>query len=217
MTDCGLDEADDSLVPISALQHYLYCPRQCALIHVERQWAENRFTAEGGLLHENAHGGDTESRGSRRILRGLEVRSRRLGVAGVADVVEVEERWGRLYPYPVEYKRGRPKAHRADEVQLCAQALALEEAFGVEVLEGYLFYGEPRRRTRVTFDATLRRLTADTVAATRHMIVSGRTPPPHYEPKRCDSCSLATICRPRCLESSPNVVAWIDRRIDEEP
>ena len=115
---------EDELVPISALQHMLYCPRQCALIHNEQQWAENRFTAEGRILHGRVDTRGLERRGDVTTARSVPLRSLRLGVTGIADVVEMH---AAEKPYPVEYKRGRPKAHRADEVQLCAQAMCLEE------------------------------------------------------------------------------------------
>ena len=149
-------EAD--LIPLSALQHYLYCKRQCALIHIERLWAENRFTAEGRVLHERTHTPGAETRHAAKTVRAMPVRSFRLSITGVTDVVELHEQEGRLQPYPIEYKRGRPKAHRADEVQLCAQAKALEEMFGTSVPEGALFYGKTRRRQRVALDAELRAL-----------------------------------------------------------
>ena len=149
--------SEDELIPISALQHMLYCPRRCALIHIERQWAENRFTAEGHLLHQRADAGGHERRRGVRIARSVAVRSFRLGVSGIADVVEVRDDDGS--PYPVEYKRGRPKSNRADQVQLCAQALCLEEMLARPVPEGALFYGRSRRRRVVAFDSDLRALT----------------------------------------------------------
>jgi CRISPR-associated exonuclease Cas4 len=151
---------EDGLIPLSALQHYLFCPRQCALIHVEQMWAEDAATAEGRLLHEKVDAGGGETRPGVRIARSLAIRSLALGVVGKADVVEFHGRAGR--PFPVEYKRGRPKSHRADEVQLCAQAICLEEMFGSAVETGALFYGETRRRSAVTFDADLREITART-------------------------------------------------------
>ena len=158
--------SEDELIPISALQHMLYCPRRCALIHIERQWAENRFTAEGNLLHQRADAGGHESRRGVRIARSVAVRSLQLGVFGIADVVEVRDE-GALYP--VEYKRGRPKGHRADQVQLCAQALCLEEMLGGPVPEGALFYGRSRRRRVVVFDSDLRALTERVAADTREL------------------------------------------------
>lgn len=207
------ETAEDDLLPISALQHFLYCPRQCALIHIERQWAENVFTAEGRLLHDRTDRGGEESRRGLRVARAVPVRSLRLGVVGVADVVELHD--GGRRPIPVEYKRGRPKKHRADEVQLCAQAICLEEMFGVPVIEGFLFYGRQRRRSAVTFDAGLRDLTARIAAETRHLLASGRTPPPAYEPRKCDACSLMALCRPKPLAERPRIAHWLAARIEE--
>ena len=202
---------EDELVPISALQHMLYCPRQCALIHIERQWAENRFTAEGSVLHERADAGSSERRGSLRIERSVALRSLQLGVSGVADVVEMHEG---SRPYPVEYKRGRPKAHRADEVQLCAQAMCLEEMLGRPVPEGALFYGRSRRRTSVAFDAELRALTKRIAADTRRMLGDGRTPPPEYETRKCNACSLKEACQPQSPRRAGTVERWLRRAIE---
>jgi CRISPR-associated exonuclease Cas4 len=213
MTLSGGDESD--LVPLSALQLYLFCPRQCALIHVERLWAENVLTAEGRILHEQSDKPGQESRGERRIVQSMPIRSRALGVAGIADVVELTRERGRWRPYPIEYKRGRPKAHRADEVQLCAQALCLEEMFSLPVPEGALFYGKVRRRRTVAFDDELRALTRGIAAATRELLGAGRTPPPVYEAKRCDTCSLFQLCRPKRLARPGQVAAWLRRRIEE--
>ncbi|MDT8267268.1 CRISPR-associated protein Cas4, partial [Roseomonas sp. DSM 102946] len=140
-------EAEDGLIPLSALQHQIFCPRQCALIHVEQLWAEDGATAEGRLLHERVDAGKGETRPGLRVARGIALRSLALGVVGKADTVEFRGRPPQ--PYPVEYKRGRPKAHRADEVQLCAQAVCLEEMSGTTIPEGALFYGQTRRRVVV--------------------------------------------------------------------
>ena len=204
---------EDDAIPLSALQHYLFCPRQCALIHVERQWQENQLTAEGRLLHDRVDQGGRETRNGIRTVRSLPLRSLRLGLVGVADAVEL--RGPERAPFPVEYKRGRPKAHRADEVQLCAQALCLEEMVETAIPEGALFYGESRRRCPVVFDAPLRRLTEDTAEAVRAMAQSGRTPPPVYESRKCDSCSLLEACRPRRLTRPPSVSAWLAGQLTE--
>lgn len=203
-------DAEEGLVPLSALQHQLFCPRQCALIHVEQQWAEDRATAEGRILHERVDSGRGETRPGVRIARGVALRSFALGVAGRADTVEFVGRPPR--PFPVEYKRGRPKAHRADEVQLCAQAICLEEMLGGEVPEGALFYGQTRRRVTVRFDAGLRALTARTAQEARANILAGRTPPPVAIPG-CRACSLQEICRPGRLEKATPVAAWLRRQI----
>lgn len=207
---------DDDLIPLSALQHYLYCPRQCALIHLEQQWAENRQTAEGRLLHDRADTPAVERRHGVRTVTAMPLSSAELGITGVADVVEFHAGDAGERPYPVEYKRGRPKAHRADEVQLCAQALCLEAMFGVAVPEGALFYGQPRRRQVVVFDDALRSLTHEVIAATRAMFLAGRTPPASYEAKRCDNCSLVELCQPRLLARADGVDAWLKRQLQNE-
>ncbi|HWK35211.1 CRISPR-associated protein Cas4 [Sphingomonas sp.] len=197
---------EDALVPVSALQHYLFCPRQCALIHVERIWQEDGATAEGRILHERVDGGRPDRRRGVRTVRGIALRSLAHGLIGKADAVEFSD--SVPVPYPVEYKRGRPKAHRADEVQLCAQALCLEEMFGQSVPEGALFYAQTRKRVAVGFDSTLRALTVEIAAQVRAMIAESRTPPPHAMPA-CKHCSLADHCRPKRLERPPSVQRWL--------
>ena len=193
-------EADP--ISLSALQHATYCLRQAALIHLERLWADNRFTAEGDVLHAVADkGGKRQARGVRRVMA-LAVSSTRLGIAGVCDMVEFVAE----VPFPVEYKRGKPKLHRADEVQLCAQALCLEEMTGRQVPEGALFYAETHRRIVVPFDSDLRTLTETVVADLRQVLASGVTPPPTSHKSRCRACSLLELCRPQ-LYARP-VLAW---------
>lgn len=201
-----MNRSDDS-IPISALQHWLFCPRQCALIHVERLWAENRFTAEGRVLHERADGGGQETRGSMQTLRSVQLGHAELGIHGVADVVEMRG----AEPYPVEYKRGRPKDHRADEVQLCAQGLCLEEMTGRAVPEGALFYGKNRRRKIVAFDIDLRNLVAQTALAIRETLESGKVPPPLTQDPRCNACSLYDLCHPERMAAPPVVSDWMRR------
>lgn len=204
------------LVALSALQHYLYCPRQCALIHVEQVWAENAATAEGRVVHERVHSTAGETRRGVRTVTGMPLRSARLGITGIADVVELHrDEAGRWLPYPVEHKRGRPKAHRADEVQLCAQAMALEEMFGTEVPEGALFYGEPRRRTVVAFDDDLRMLTQATAKAVRALLAAGTTPRMPYDKRRCDACSLLGLCRPRTTGAPRSAAAWLIAMVED--
>lgn len=209
---------DSDLLPISALQHLLYCERQCALIHTERLWAENRFTVEGRHLHEKADSGKREARPGRRTERGVPLWSYELGLFGKADVIEFRPADTRApasadairlplatdnpqlatpIPFPVEYKRGKPKAHDADRVQLCAQAMCLEEMLGVKVPAGALFYGRTRRRQDVEFDQSLRQLTAHTAGRLHAMLASGRTPAAVYEKKKCERCSLKSQCLPR--------------------
>lgn len=208
---------DDALLPISALQHYLYCPRQCALIHIEQLWAESQHTAEGRLLHEKADKPKMARRKGIRTVTAMPLAEPELGIAGIADVVEFHmSDDGTEHPYPVEYKRGRPKAHHADEVQLCAQALSLERMLSCRIPEGALYYGETRRRTVVSFDATLRALTCETIDATRAMIASARTPLAVYSAKCCDNCSLLDLCQPRLLHRSGSVQQWLQAQLKGE-
>lgn len=198
---------EDDLLPLSALQHLLFCERQCALIHLEQIWVENPLTAEGRQLHERVDSGVGESRGDVHVARGLPLRNLRLGLSGKADVVEMHRLvgdepgfelpglTGRWRAFPVEYKRGKPKSHRADEVQLCAQALCLEEMLGAAVPAGALFYAQTRRRLELAFDSSLRQLTEETAASLHRLIASGTTPMPVREPK-CDRCSLLEVCMP---------------------
>jgi CRISPR-associated exonuclease Cas4 len=206
---------DEDLIPISALQHYLYCPRQCALIHIERLWTESRDTAEGRLLHDRVHNPDSEYRKGVRVVTGMPLLHSELRLVGVADVVEFHQQTDGERALPIEYKKGRPKPHRADEVQLCAQALCLESMLGYEILKGYLFYGKTRGRKEVIFDSEVRHLTRETAIAVRNMIASGNTPAAEYIPKRCDRCSLIDLCNPRWLAHGRNVEHWIGKHIED--
>lgn len=155
--------------------------------------------------------GERYSRGVRRI-SAMPLASLRLGLAGVADVVEFHRTAeGKETPYPVEYKRGKPKTHRADEAQLCAQGLCLEEMTVRPVPEGALFYGETRRRVEVRFDDELRRLTEDAAAALRELFASGNTPAAEYEARKCGACSLFDLCRPRIAGRSAKT--WRERQV----
>jgi CRISPR-associated exonuclease Cas4 len=205
-------------IPLSALQHWLYCPRQCALIHNEQVWAENRFTAEGQLLHKKANEGPDEHRAAGSILRALHVSSEKYGISGICDIVE--KRGGDLRSplqiTPVEYKRGKPKSHRADEVQVCAQALCLEEMFQTEIPTALIFYGTARRRTEVRLDDELRALTISTIAAVREMKAGGITPAAEYDSRRCDACSLIDLCQPRALRLKRGAASWFAANLKSE-
>jgi CRISPR-associated exonuclease Cas4 len=217
--------SEAELLPLSALQHWLFCPRQCGLIHLEQAWAENRFTAEGRVLHEKAHDGPDETRAGVRITRGLPVRSLTLGISGQCDVVEFHASGDLRFEIsnlksaarvvPVEYKRGKPKSHRADEVQVCAQALCLEEMLGIAIDSGCLYYGEKRRRTEVVFDPELRELVIETAAALHAMIAARQTPLAEYEPRRCDACSLIDECLPKTLRFKRGAAAWFRASLRE--
>lgn len=228
-TDNGalFDESD--LQPISALQHLMFCERQWALIHLEGQWEENRLTVEGRHLHERADEQETEVRGDVRIARGVALRSLRLGLTGRADVIEfhrlereaddgaalpgVEGRWR---PFPVEYKRGRPKREAWDEAQLCAQALCLEDMLGAAVPAGALFYGQNRRRRDVTFDAGLREQTEALTARLHELTRLGRTPAAAYETK-CDRCSLFALCQPKTAAAGKSAARYMRRNLRVDP
>jgi CRISPR-associated exonuclease Cas4 len=192
----------DDPIPLSALQHAVYCLRQSALIHIERLWEENRFTAEGRVVHEVTHEPGLRRRKGLRRVTALPIACRRLNVAGVADLVEFVAGPEGETAYPVEYKRGKPKLHRADEVQLCAQALCLEEMTGRPVPEGALFYAETKRRMAVLFDAELRQLTEQTALDFGDLFAAGRTPPAVWRAHRCRACSLIELCRPKTAGKS---------------
>lgn len=218
--------ADDELIMLSALQHYLFCPRQCALIHIEGSWKENFLTASGRTLHEHVDKVGSETRRDIHIATSLRLVSHRMGVMGVADLVEfhrterscddlgrrmairLPNRIGFWRPFPVEYKRGKPKSHRADEVQLCAQGMCLEEMLDVYVGGGALFYGEPRRRMDVLFDDELRGLTDATARGAHELLSSGVTPPP-VRTEGCDACSLKEYC----FGEAPSARRWIEKEL----
>ena len=203
------DESD--YIMISALQHYQFCPRQCALIHLEQQWAENRYTAEGRVLHERADSGKSERVGSVRAVRSLPICSARLGLSGQADVVEFHDDSS---VYPVEYKRGRPKTDSCDEVQLCAQGLCLEEMLKIDIPQGALFYGQKRRRKEILFDETLRSLTVAIIEDTHQLLAGGKTPKAVYSQK-CEQCSLLQICMPKSCQGK-SVAGYLMRALEEQ-
>lgn len=217
--------AEDELLPLSALQHFAFCPRQCALIHLEGQWRENLYTTKGKLFHRRVTEEEGEWRDGVLIVRALPLRSLRYGLVGVGDVVEFHPPPGsekRQRPQgrpprgwtilPIEYKRGRPKGDRCDEVQLCAQALCLEEMLQREIDEGALFYGRHRRRYPVPFDDPLRSLTVETVTEVRRIQESGRTPAAPND-KRCKNCSLIDLCRPGVSGRRKRVNSYLDKLI----
>lgn len=185
------DEVGLLSVPLSALQHYIYCPRRCALIHTEQIWSDNLYTERGRQVHEQAHQEGDDTRAGLRVERALPVWSERLGIHGVADVVEFDGD----QPRPVEYKHGRRKAGLHDEVQLCAQALCLEEMLGVAIPAGDIYHHSSRRRREVVLDEALRATCRETILAVRELLVARRIPPSEFGPK-CRDCSLAGLCLP---------------------
>jgi len=208
---------DDELLPISALQHLVFCPRRAALVHLEGIWLDNRYTAEGRILHGRAHDPRRgESRPGVRITRGLQLRSYQLGLCGTADVVELHDRPGNQPPriVIVEYKRGRPKPDRNEEyrVQLCAQALCLEEMLGANIPAAALYFGRARRRTEVPLDAALREKTIAAARALRELINSRVTPRAQMA-KKCKFCSLADHCLPR-VTGAPGAAEYLRKQLD---
>lgn len=215
---------DSDPLPISALQHLLFCERQCALIHLEGLWADNRLTVEGQHLHQKAHaeragprgGGIHTTRDGIRTVRSMPLLCQRLGLIGKADIIEfhtdTRDPSRPAVPFPIEYKRGRPKSHHADKVQLCAQALCLEEMLGARVPRGALFYGRTRRRHEVIFDEDIRLRTERAAARLHEMIASRITPRAVREPK-CDRCSLLDLCLPGATGPGRSAARYTSRAL----
>ena len=209
---------------LSGLQHFAYCPRQWALIHLEQQWQENDRTADGRIFHTRAHDGpEHELRGDLLILRGLRVFSDNLGISGSCDVVEFHRQddgvslpgyEGSWQPYPVEYKRGEPKAGNADRLQLCAQAMCLEEMLLCDIPEGSLYYGEIRRREVVQLDAALRAEVTASLEQMHRYDRAGHTPKAKPT-KGCNACSLRDVCLPRLTRIS-SVASYIKGRLEDD-
>ena len=200
---------EHDLIPISALQHVLFCERQYALIHLEQIWEENRFTAEGEVLHERVHGEHHESRRSFRQEYNMAVRSLEYGLIGKCDLVELwfsrDSREKKVSP--VEFKRGRDKETDVDRVQLCAQILCLEEMFGVTINSGQLYYLQEHRRTDVVMNEALRKKTIALIERIRVIQETGMTPAAEYGKRKCDNCSLVDECMPKSVGNGGKQVA----------
>lgn len=208
--------SESDLISISALSHLIYCERRCALIHIEQQWSENMFTAQGRVMHERVHSETSESRRNVRVEFGMPLRSLRLGLVGKADMIEFHRQLdGQWLPFPVEYKRGRKKSGNYYNVQLCAQALCLEEMLRASIPRGAIYYGKERHRIDVEFDEALRKETEATAGRLRRLIDSGKTPPPVYEEK-CDTCSLLGICLPKTIGEGKSVSQYFAAMTKEE-
>ena len=216
---------EEDFLQLSGLQHFAFCRRQWALIHVEQQWRENLRTVEGDLFHRRAHDEQSrERRGDILILRGLPVASPTLGISGKCDVVEfrtdisgvpLRGEYGLWVPFPIEYKRGTPKSHRADELQLCAQAMCLEEMLCCAVPEGALYYGETRRRTLVPFSAELREEVQTMLEEMHQLYRRGHTPKVRRS-KSCNACSLQELCLPALLKGN-DVDTYLRQAMEVEP
>ena len=219
----------DNFLPLAGIQHYAFCPRQWALIYIEQAWEDNVLTVEGRLLHERVDNPlELEARGDLFIARSVYLASQTLGLSGIADVVDfrrlnsidqgqgalLPNRSGYWMPHPVEYKRGRPKRDDRDKVQLCAQAICLEELLGVHIEEGDLFYGEIRRRQRVVFDTALRKRVYDLAAEMHVLFAEGVTPPAKVGPN-CRECSLVGLCLPKLAKKSRSVARYLSSALAE--
>jgi CRISPR-associated exonuclease Cas4 len=207
---------EDDFLQLSALQHFIFCKRQCALIHIEQAWLENWLTAEGRIMHEHVHQQQAENRFRVRIVRGMLLHSWELGLSGKADVVEFRKsdnskEW---VPFPVEYKHGKPKSDDSDKVQLCAQALCLEEMMNVQIAEGALFYGKTRHRLDIQFDSLLREKTTETAHQLHYFFAAGITPLPEYSPK-CKSCSFYDKCLPKIIGKRIPVKKYILKELNK--
>jgi CRISPR-associated exonuclease Cas4 len=188
---------EQKLVNISALQHFAFCQRQCALIHLEQVWQENYLTAHGRQLHERVDSGEPETRKSVRFERGVVVTAPFLGLTGKLDLLEYHKANNQFIP--IEYKRGKPKTNDIDKVQLCAQAMCIEEMLNVEVTQGALWYWQTRKRIEIEFGTSLRSQTKDLIAQVQQLFRNGRTPAPTTG-KHCKACSLIEICQPSLTE-----------------
>jgi CRISPR-associated exonuclease Cas4 len=229
--------SQDDLIPISSIADLVFCERRAALHFIEGIWEENQFTAEGHILHDKAHEADYEMRKDIRIVRGLRMRSLRLGLSGVADVVEFRKTdippsadsaggdilqgvvlpgiCGLWKPFPIEYKRGKLKHEKSYEVQLCAQALCLEEMLNVQVDDGAIFYGKSMRRHDVNFADELRLETETAANRIHELIASTKTPKPKYS-KKCKSCSLMDQCLPQVVQKKRSVMTYLKKMTEAE-
>jgi CRISPR-associated exonuclease Cas4 len=208
------DWQDHDLVPISALEHYSYCPRQAALIHLEAVWDENIYTLRGRFVHEQADEPGEEHREGVRVERSLPLWSRRWGLVGRADIVEF---YG-VTPYPVDYKHGPRRKHEHDDLQLCAQAVCLEEMTGLPVPRGAIFHASSRRRREVEFDEALRRRLQEAVAGLRRLLQQTTLPEAPHD-SRCRNCSLNSSCLPGVVAERKRVDRFLATlyQIEDDP
>ena len=216
---------ESDFLQLSGLQHFKFCRRRWALIHIEQQWAENFRTMDGALMHQNAHNSEfRESRGDLFITRGVSVFSSTLGVSGQCDVLEYHRgttgiplrgKEGLWQPYPVEYKRGNPREDTGDTLQLCGQAMCLEEMLCCDIPEGALYYGEIRRRAVVPFTEELRAQVRELLAQMHDLYHRGYTP--KVKPsKSCNACSLKELCLPKLMKNR-SVAAYLKDAMESTP
>lgn len=224
-----IEYGDEDLLMLSGIQHITFCERQWALIHLEQQWAENKLTVEGNWMHQKVDDPQCMSRNKGTVtLRSVTLVSRRLGLYGLSDVVEMATASSTdkntiqhpKYPgnwqlIPVEYKRGKPKANQIDEVQLCAQAMCLEEMYKISIEKGFLYYGETRHREEVFFTDNLRCFAEDK-SRRMHQLYEQRNLPVAVYKAHCKSCSLLDICMPKLFAKAPKVNVYLSQLYDSD-
>lgn len=213
-----MEYKEEDYLQLSGIHHFRFCRRRWALVHIEYQWADNFRTIDGNIMHERVHDKEIrESRGDLIIVRGLDIHSPKLGVSGQCDAVEfrrnqngvhLQGHEGLWLPYPVEYKRGKPMENNADELQLCAQAMCLEEMLCCDVPDGALYYGEPHRRTVVKFTPELREQVLDCLKE-MHELYNRRYTPKVKPTKACNACSLKDLCLPKLMRNK-KVTNYLD-------
>jgi CRISPR-associated exonuclease Cas4 len=189
---------EDDFIMINALQHYIFCPRQCALIHIDDVWQDNFFTVRGEILHEKVDADTYETRGNVKIVRGLRIHSFKYGLVGRCDVVEFKKTSKVNEILPVEFKAGQPKEDISDKVQLCAQVLCLEEMMNIQINKAYFFYGKIKRRYKIDIDLRLRTQTEDVINNVRILVSNKKIPIMEFSAK-CRNCSLINICQPKAM------------------
>jgi len=219
--------ADKDLITLSGIQHIAFCERQWALIYIEQQWSENVLTVEGKLMHRRVDEPELyEKRKNILISRSVPLISFTLGLYGIADMIEfysisykeketgvaLKGRDGFWKVVPVEYKRGKKKSNKCDEVQLCAQAICMEEMLNTHISEGFIFYGQEKHRTKITFTSKLRQLVKNLASKMHNILETGETPKPIYL-KRCKNCSLIEICMPKALSKNRDVKRYIKKNM----
>lgn len=219
-----MEYKEEDFLMLSGIQHFVFCRRQWALIHLEQQWSENFLTTDGNIMHQKTHDSTSfEKRKDTLISRGVPICSRELGISGVCDVVEFHKvsdgielfgQKGKYEVFPIEYKRGSQKEDESDLLQVAAQALCLEEMFCCEIRKGYLYYGETRRRVEVDINDEVRKNLKKIVDEMHELFQKGYTP--KVKPtSKCKACSLAEICLPQ-LSTKKNVETYIKRMLEEK-
>jgi CRISPR-associated exonuclease Cas4 len=206
---------EDDLLSISGLQHISYCKRQCALIYIEQLWSDNFFTAKGTVMHDNVHTEKGKSKKGVVIDTNIYIKSYKLGLIGKSDVVEFHKYENKLVPFPIEYKSGKAKSDNVDKVQLCAQAMCLEEMMNIAIEKGAIFYGKTRKYLNVEFDKSLREETSFLAEEFHDLVSIKETPKPQYS-KKCDNCSFKELCLPEIFSKQKSVKKYLEDIMNNE-